>query len=652
MKHCYKIRIAAWSLLLFGTVFAACEDDLTISTGNDKILETVDGTYGSVRSAAGAKQLTTIAIKDNKAGTGHLFFELSKKAETDVQVTFKIDADALAAYNAANGTSYQMYPTDKLSLENGGVVTIATGSKRSESLELAINPGGTVGATYAVAISATAGNGVEVSSNTQSYIYLVENLGVTPDPAAKGDIKNLVYVEVNNENPLNAGEYTVDGVPFFDIVSIFAANINLDSDGRPYIFCNDQVSFVLANADKIIRPLQQKGIKVHLSILGNHDDAGMRSLNEKGAKAFAKELKAYIDIYGLDGVDFDDEYSSYAEKVNGVVGAKYKGTAGSVVPSLAECTPENYKKLLEECRRIMPKEDGVAFGIYWYTTDDHPMGNGLENLIDYSVYGTYGAFTDYSGQDIPKEIQAPYAITLMSDNDGSMNKISVSDTYLDNVVNGGYKYFAFYNLGSSRMYEAYFDRVAAKLWNKDVSWTGNYYTRTELSPKKGSVPGYEFYLGEWTVTSNTALYVYHENDVPKWWDWTNAETFDITIAEDVQGKSYKVYGWDGKDITSTYPFIMNYDERGIALCPSPQVIGTADGTTYAMARATYSGTAWVAMGASDEAFILETLGGTVYMCDSGRRYGFSLFTKDGDTYNAVEEIKNPHSSGTYTLVKK
>lgn len=647
MKHCYKIRIAAWSLLLFGVVFTACEDDLTITTGNDNIFETVDGTYGSVRSAAGAKQLTTIAIKDNKAGAGHLFFELSKNAETDVQVTFKIDADALAAYNAANSTNYQMYPTDKLSLENGGKVTIAAGSKRSESLELDINPGGTVGTTYAVAISATAGNGVEVSSNTQSYIYLVENLGVTPDPATKGDIKNLVYVEVNNESPLNAGEYMVDGVPFFDIVSIFAANINLDSDGRPYIFCNDQVSFVLANADKIIRPLQQKGIKVHLSILGNHDDAGMRSLNEKGAKAFAKELKAYIDIYGLDGFDFDDEYSSYAE-------GNYKGTSGSVVSSESECTPENYKKLLEECRKIMPKEEDVTFGIYWYTADDHPMGSGLENLIDYSVYGTYGAFRDYYGQDIPKEIQAPYAITLVSEDGGNLNKISVNDTHLDNVVNGGYKYFAFYNLGSSRMYESYFDKVAAKLWNKNVSWTGNYYTRTDLTAKKGSVPGYEFYLGEWTVTPGAALYVYHENDVPKWWDWTNAEAFDITITEDVQGKSYKVYGWDGKDITGTYPFIMNYDDRGIALCPSPQVIGTADGTIYAMSRATYSGAAWAAMAASDDAFVLETSmsGGAVYMYDSGKRYGFSLFTKDGDTYNAVEELKNPHSSGMYTLVKK
>ena len=93
---------------------------------------------------------------------------------------------------------------------------------------------------------------------------------------------------MNNENPLNAGEYTIgdEKAPFFDIVSIFAANINLDKEGSPYISCNEQTTFVLHNADRIIRPLQEKGIKVHLSILGNHDDAGMRSLSDEGAKVF------------------------------------------------------------------------------------------------------------------------------------------------------------------------------------------------------------------------------------------------------------------------------------------------------------------------------------------------------------------------------
>lgn len=663
MKHNYKIRFAAWALLLFGAMFMACEDDLTLSTGNAGIFDTVDGTYGSVRSAAGAKQLTAIAIRDNKAGAGHLYFELSKNAEADVQVTFKVDAEALTAYNKANGTSYEMYPADKLSLENDGKVTIAAGKKKSESVALTINPGGTVGTTYAIAISATASNGVEMSSNTQSYIYLVKDLGTIPNPASKGGIKNLVYVEVNDESPLNAGEYYVDGVPFFDVVSIFAANINLDSDGKPYIFCNDQVAYVLANADKIIRPLQQKGIKVHLSILGNHNDAGMRSLNEEGAKAFAKELKSYIDIYGLDGIDFDDEYSSYAE-------GKYKGTAGSVVSSVAECTPENYTKLLKACRKEMPKEDGIAFGIYWYTSSDHPKGDEVEDLIDYSVYGAYGSFKEYSGQSIPTGIQAPYAINLVRvdpDNANTQLTISINDTNLDKVVNGGYKYFAFYNLKANRIYEYYFDKVAAKLWNKDVSWTGNYYKRTDLAANKSSV-GYESFLGTWTITSSTGLYTQCDAaGNPQWWQWAGDDQlkpFNITIKEDVPGKSYKVYGWDTwnteqstKNVTDRLPFIVNYDERRMGFLPSPQEIGMEDGVSYAMSYATFGSTSvWSAKTtAQDAAFFFEMSpdGGKINMINSqSRRYSFSLFTKEGDTYTAIDNFKDVRSSGMYTLVKK
>ena len=375
----------------------------------------------------------------------------------------------------------------------------------------------------------------------------------------------------------------------------------------------------------------------------------MRSLSESGAKASAKELKAYADIYGLDGFDFDDEYSSYAE-------GKYQGTSGSVVSSADECTPENYKNLLEVCREIMPKEDGLAFGIYWYTSSDHPKGEGLEDLIDYTVYGTYGKFSEYSDQSISKKIQAPYAITLVGEDNSTIISIDVNEALLNNVTNNGYKYFAFYNLKSSRNYEQYFNKVAAKLWNNEVTWTGNYFGRTDLTAKQGTTLTYSSYLGEWTVTPSAGLYLYYdENDTPKWWDWKDAPEFNITITEDVSGKSYKVYGWDGMSITQEYPFTLNYSDKGIAYCPSPQTIGTVDGTTYAMARATYGNSSWNAVTSSvDDAFVLEasTDGGKIYMYNSARRYGFSLFTEEGDTYTAVENVRNPHSCGMYTLERK
>lgn len=644
MKHLFNIRLAfmAVALAFAGATFTACEDDIEITNSTTNPWGELDGRFGSVRSAAGAKMGTTLTLKNNTDATGYVYFELSKVSEQDTKVTFKIDDKALSEYNEANGTSYQTYPG--VTLENGGATTITAGKRKSELLAVNI-PAGKTGSNYAVAITATADNGTTIASNNASYLYLIKTIQI---PTYTRDIKNIVYIEVNNENPLNAGEYFMGDEPFFDIVSIFAANINLDKDGAPYISCNTQTAYVLQNADKIIRPLQEKGIKVHLSILGNHDDAGMRSLSEDGAKAFAKELKAYADIYGLDGFDFDDEYSSYAEN-------KYQGTSGSVVSSKSECTPQNYKRLLEICREVMPKEEGLAFGIYWYTSNDHPIGEGLEDLVDYTVFGTYGSFREYSGQNISKEIQAPYAITLVAEDNGTILPINVNETNLNKVVNNGYKYFAFYNLKSSRNYELYFNKVATKLWNKDVTWTGNYFGRTDLTAKQGPTLSYGSYLGEWTVTPSAGLFLYHEGDTPKWWDWKDAPEFNITITEDVSGKSYKVYGWDGKNIAKELPFILNYNDRGIVYCPSPQTIGTVDGTTYAMARATYSSSLWKATTTStDEAFIMETSpdGGKVYMYNSARRNGFSLFTKEENTYTAVENVKNPHSCGMYTLVRK
>lgn len=46
-----KLSLVAAVFVCTGTVFTGCEDDLTISGSTDK-LETVDGVYGYVRSAA------------------------------------------------------------------------------------------------------------------------------------------------------------------------------------------------------------------------------------------------------------------------------------------------------------------------------------------------------------------------------------------------------------------------------------------------------------------------------------------------------------------------------------------------------------------------------------------------------------------------
>lgn len=646
MKHIsLKLALMAVVLAFAGTTFTACEDDIEITNGVENPWGNVDGKFGVVRSAAGAKMATTLTTRNGESATGHVYFELSKAAEQDTKVTFKVDAEALTAYNEANGTSYTAY--EGVTLENNGEVIIPAGKRISDYV--AVNVPADKGGD-AFAITAVADNGVTVSSNNASYVYQVKSVNY---PQHNKDIKNLCYIEVNNENPLNAGEYTLaNGEPFFDIVSIFAANINLSSDGVPTITCNDQVTYVLHNADKIIRPLQEKGIKVHLSILGNHDDAGMRSLSEEGAKAFAKELKRYVDIYGLDGIDFDDEYSSYAE-------GKYKGSAQSgtgVVATTAECTPENYTKLLKECRALMPKGE-VTFGIYWYTSSDHPLGAEVEDLVDYTVFGSYGSFREYSGQDIDNKLEAPYAITLIAENDGMPAPVPVNESHLNKVKNEGYGSFAFYNLKSSKLYTSTFNKVAQVLWNSTVEWTGNTYARTDLTPVKYTKPSFESWLGTWNVQSNTSLY-YFMDGASQYWQWGDSQKFTVNITAGDEENTYYISGWENYDksvkaITDQCPFVAYYNEDGTITIRSGAAVKAAEGIEgeYIMSAGTYSGRTWKANTAYE--YILETTpNGAVQMySNAAKRYGFGLFKVEGDNYTPVMDVTQYHAAGSYTFTR-
>lgn len=564
MKYTRFIKSSFWIALLACTsnVFTACEDDITISSENNSF-GNIEGNFGYVKSAAGAKALTAIAINGDKHGTGHLYFELNKATNKDITVTFKVDESALNTYNQVNGTNYPMYPTDKLSLENEGITTIPAGKRKSSSVELDIQPGGTIGTRYAVAVSATASDGIETSSNNESYIYLVTPQATLPN-TEKGRVKTICYIEVNNENILNAGEYTMENSkkPFFDIVNVFAANIRLNEEGKPYVHCNPQVTFVLENADKLIRPLQQKGIKVHLTILGDHTPAGMRSLGDEAAKDFAKELKSYVDIYGFDGISFDDEWSNYEQ-----VG----GHPGLVVPS-----QEQYSRLIYECQQIMPDKQ---IGVYWCKQENgepsinYPLGEiegkDVNDLLDYTVFGNYNLWNELS--HIDKTKQCPYAINVTEDN------FYPNSVYLSKIKNE-WGYFAIYNLKASKVYSSKFNEIGQTLYNDNIIWTEQVYGRTDFTPSRSSaIKDYNYYLGNWKI-STAQQYNWTGS---KWENKFSKMEFNIRIEENIKNESYYVYGWApyGK-LLEQYPLTMLYtnsDTNPLSI-PMPQVLHYSDAT--------------------------------------------------------------------------
>ena len=63
--------------------------------------------------------------------------------------------------------------------------------------------------------------------------------------------KVTIYVETNDVNPLNAGDYMLsDGTAYADIVEFFAANLNKETVNgvvRPTLYLNDKMTNLLEN---------------------------------------------------------------------------------------------------------------------------------------------------------------------------------------------------------------------------------------------------------------------------------------------------------------------------------------------------------------------------------------------------------------------
>lgn len=206
-----------------------------------------------------------------------------------------------------------------------------------------------------------------------------------------------LYLEVNDVDPRIAGTYRIGTEPFFNVVIIFAANIRADADGDPTLYFNDNITHIVSNIEKYIRPLQAMGIKVLLGILPDHQGIGLSNLTPDQAQLYAKILALGVSRYGFDGVDLDDEYANY-------------GTHG-----FPNWNATSYSNLINALREEMPA--GKMITVLEWLADTGGSTNisttALEN-IDYAWYRYMGAnsFGSSSISGMPTSKWSPQLLNL------------------------------------------------------------------------------------------------------------------------------------------------------------------------------------------------------------------------------------------------
>lgn len=255
---------------------------------------------------------------------------------------------------------------------------------------------------------------------------LAGTTGAAADTTEPVDPQLAVYVEVNSNDLANVADYTLaeSGDAAIDMAMIFAANINYDGE-KAYLHFNERVTETLDNAETQIRPVQENGTKVLLSVLGNHQGAGFASFTSYAqADAFAAQLADAVTTYGLDGIDFDDEWTEY-------------GANGTPQPN-----PQSFGWLATALRdRLGPDKIISLYAIGpSYTTTDFTLFDAA-GVLDYAwnpYYPTYDAPTVPGLEDRTRLGAA--AIDL------SNTSAATAEDFATRTVADGYGVYVAYNL--------------------------------------------------------------------------------------------------------------------------------------------------------------------------------------------------------------
>ncbi|MDO7863913.1 endo-beta-N-acetylglucosaminidase H [Brochothrix thermosphacta] len=261
--------------------------------------------------------------------------------------------------------------------------------------------------------------------------------------------KTVMYVEVNDHEFRNVGKYTLANSKktAIDIGIIFAANINYDKNTKkPYLFLNEQVKKTLNENATQIKPIQARGTKVLLSILGNHQSAGFANFaSYESADAFAAELEKVVNAYGLDGIDFDDEYAKYGEN-------------GTLQPNNS-----SFIWLVQALRQRLGDDKLITLYNIGPAAYNSKANDSLSKSIDYSWNPYYGTWSAPSFPGIDSSRLSAAAVEI------GVNKAQ-SAQFAKRSINENYGLFLMYNLSGNNSAD-FISGITQELYGEKTIYT-------------------------------------------------------------------------------------------------------------------------------------------------------------------------------------
>lgn len=384
MKRILKY-IWLWGLL--SLCVSSCEEEAAVinpDVSHDKPTEVVIGDSPRLCSDLQKDNQQVFLIvtdKENEVVTDQVSVVLKEAATGTKNLTVVVDKDFdVEAFQLAyTNSNYTLLPDNAYELGNGGSLTIAAGAMQSGKMTLILKgwmlpvpENFNLGASqYLLPLK------IKEDGKYQTLLYRINwTNGKHRLTSPRKGYTCIGYVDTEKMSPLVSSVYWLQEnymdkqnkcFQLFDVVNLLRATV--DAGGE--LKLDADISHVLKDANKYIRPLQLMGMKVCLTVK-NSSAIGFCHLTDGEIDNLVAQVKTAVELYGLDGIDLWDDSDEYG--ANGI-----KNTSA-------------YPKLIKALRGALSKETMLTVadkGEATATFFDKEKCGGIEvgKYIDYAYNG-------------------------------------------------------------------------------------------------------------------------------------------------------------------------------------------------------------------------------------------------------------------------
>lgn len=323
--HIFKSGLAGIAALL---ALYSCETDaIENEAGELPDAGVIDKTFGTLRSQGSAANHISIRLAQGDGVNSDLiYYSLTQPASQSYTLKAASDESLVEVYNQSYGTNFEMLPAANVTIPENGALKIEKGAAKSGSLKLEFKADGLDPGTYLLPVRiAESADSAEEDSQRLFYGVTIRKLDLIDNPLDT-DFLTVFYLNTDVYQPLLADIFALEKEDantyerywkrtIGNIVNLRVVQIGRDAaTGAAKLLLNANIRYVLEHADKYIRPLQDKGRKVCLSIEGAGTGLGFCNLSDAQIEDFVVQVKAAVETYRLDGINLWDRNTGYGKE--------------------------------------------------------------------------------------------------------------------------------------------------------------------------------------------------------------------------------------------------------------------------------------------------------------------------------------------------